>query len=57
MFNKNEFNKIHLLPNVTRSKRSLSQTHHHVVFKRMNTATDDEYGDYGELFMIKIEQD
>ncbi|KAK0178171.1 hypothetical protein PV328_002146 [Microctonus aethiopoides] len=46
MSNKNEFNKIHSLPNVTRSKRSLSQTHHHVVFKRMNTATDDEYGDF-----------
>ncbi|XP_015113594.1 A disintegrin and metalloproteinase with thrombospondin motifs 16 isoform X1 [Diachasma alloeum] len=34
------------LPNVTRSKRDLSQTHHHVVFKRVERPLADEYSDF-----------
>ncbi|XP_024936868.1 A disintegrin and metalloproteinase with thrombospondin motifs 4 isoform X2 [Cephus cinctus] len=36
----------HLLPNVTRSKRSLKHTNHHVVFRRSTRPVDDEYSDF-----------
>ncbi|XP_034943935.1 venom metalloproteinase 3 isoform X1 [Chelonus insularis] len=40
------FHESHLLPNVTRTKRSLSQTHHHVVYKRITKPSDDKYSDF-----------
>lgn len=35
-----------LLPNVTRTKRNLSQTHHHVVFRRTSRPLDEEFSDF-----------
>lgn len=37
-----------LLPNVTRSKRNLKRTNHHVVYKKVNRSIGDEYSDYSE---------
>ncbi|XP_012350165.1 A disintegrin and metalloproteinase with thrombospondin motifs 8 isoform X2 [Apis florea] len=35
-----------LLPNVTRSKRNLKRTNHHVVYKKVNRSIGDEHSDY-----------
>lgn len=37
-----------LLPNVTRSKRNLKRTNHHVVYKKVNRSIGDEHSDYSE---------
>lgn len=46
--NSPELHGPHLLPNVTRSRRSLERTSHHVVYKKPARPLDDEYGDFGE---------
>ncbi|CAG5099733.1 Similar to Adamts16: A disintegrin and metalloproteinase with thrombospondin motifs 16 (Mus musculus) [Cotesia congregata] len=40
------YHEPNLLPNVTRVKRSLSQTHHHIVYKRTSRPVSDEYNDF-----------
>ncbi|XP_011502963.1 PREDICTED: A disintegrin and metalloproteinase with thrombospondin motifs 8 isoform X2 [Ceratosolen solmsi marchali] len=36
----------HLLPNITRAKRSLAHTNHHIVYKKKIWAMDAEYSDF-----------
>ncbi|XP_008209604.1 A disintegrin and metalloproteinase with thrombospondin motifs 16-like isoform X2 [Nasonia vitripennis] len=41
-----ELHEPHLLPNVTRTKRSLEHTSHHVVYKKPMRPMDDEFSDF-----------
>ncbi|OXU29211.1 hypothetical protein TSAR_005336 [Trichomalopsis sarcophagae] len=41
-----ELHEPHLLPNVTRTKRSLEHTSHHVVYKKPMLPMDDEFSDF-----------
>ena len=48
-----ELHEPHLLPNITRTKRNLKHTNHHVVFKKTLRPLDDEFSDFGKLvFMV-----
>ncbi|XP_053598872.1 venom metalloproteinase 3 isoform X3 [Microplitis demolitor] len=50
VINENDvYHEPNLLPNVTRVKRSLSQTHHHVVYKRTSRPIDDENSDFAYM--------
>lgn len=46
-----ELHEPHLLPNVTRTKRSLKHTSHHVVYRRINRPIEDEFSDFGEFYL------
>ncbi|XP_011305157.1 A disintegrin and metalloproteinase with thrombospondin motifs 1 [Fopius arisanus] len=41
-----DLNQENQLPNLMRSKRDFSQTHHHVVFRRVERPIADEYSDF-----------
>ncbi|XP_058796907.1 A disintegrin and metalloproteinase with thrombospondin motifs like isoform X2 [Phymastichus coffea] len=44
-----ELHEPHLLPNVTRAKRSLQHTSHHVVYRRINRPIEDEFSDFAYM--------